>query len=54
MVRFLSIELRSVVRIHPQLNSNFRREEGRQLSVIPGVRTTRCGHIERKDPDTVR
>ena len=29
-----------------------RSEESRQLSVIPGVGITRCGHIERKDIDT--
>ena len=30
-------------------------EESRQLSVIPGVGITKCGHIERKDlQDTAR
>ena len=29
-------------------------EESRQLSVIPGIGITRCGHIERKDQDTAR
>ena len=29
-------------------------EESHQLSAIPGVGITRCGHIERKDQDTAR
>ena len=29
-------------------------EESHQLSAIPGVGITRCGHIERKDLDTAR
>ena len=29
-------------------------EDSRQLSVIPGVGITRCGHIKRKDQDTAR
>ena len=41
MVRFL--------RIDPMVSGS-----SRQLSVIPGVGITRCGHIERKDLDTAR
>ena len=29
-------------------------EEGRQLSIIPGVGIMRCGHIEMKDKDITR
>ena len=28
--------------------------ESRQLSVIPSLGITRCGHLERKDQDTAR
>ena len=40
-----------MVRIHPQINLSWS-EEGRQLSLIPRVRATRHGHIEKKDADT--
>ena len=43
----------SAVRIHSQLSFT-QSEEIRQLSVIPGVEITRCGHIERKDVNTAR
>ena len=47
MVRFL--------RIDPMVNGSrpTSAKLSRQLSVIPGA-GTRCGHIERKDLDTVR
>ena len=44
------------LRIDPMVNgsnpTSSKSEEGCQLSVIPGVRMTRCGHIETKDLDT--
>ena len=44
-----------LLRIDPVASgSSEESEESRQLSVIPDVGITKCGHIERKDLDTAR
>ena len=55
MVRFLRIDrMVSASSATSDYLSLRVRRESRQLSVIPGVGITRCGHIERNDLDTAR